>query len=433
MEHIRLGADVSRRAVLAGGLSAATLAFLAACSPGGGGGSGSGSKTITYASWGDPGQVDRLKAFNADYTKATGQKVEHQLVTGDYVTKLRTQIVGGKAPDAYWLDDSLMGQSIQSKFSVNLTEAAKKYGIDIPFDDYYPSLARACVAPDGSWYGLPIDANPMAFWFNKDLLQQAGVTVDPAQLQEAGTWDQNALTGMLDSLRAADIRGLVYESSWFSILTWASTFGGKLFDDEGKAVFQDDPKALAAFEWLFDQTASGNALYAGSLPQGQGVDALFYGGQLATIQYGRWILPSVEQLTFSYDIAPLPSATGAEISSVAILVGFMGVSAKSSAIEQSVAFTKAMNDQTGAAFRLSDAGVAVPALSGIDDVVTEGGVPAHASWFNDIAAQAFHPTFLRDYPDRNVNFPTTVDSLLRSGVGYKEFAQKLAAFINGES
>ncbi|SDU79151.1 ABC transporter substrate-binding protein [Jiangella alkaliphila] len=420
---------VSRRTVLAGALGAAGV-LLAGC---GAGGTRSGSAgTISWASWGNPGEVERLEQFNEHYSDETGVQLDYQLVTGDYVQKVRTQLVGGQAPDAFWADDSIMGQAIQSELTVNLSELAGDSGVAFAFDDYYPALASFCQAPDGSFYGVPIDANPMAFWFNKDLLAEAGITTDPAQLQEAGSWDRAALTTMLGQLKDAGITGLIYEATWWSIFSWISTFGGATFDDTGRAVFHEDPTALDALEWLFDQTKEGTAVFAGSLPEGQGVDALFYSGQLATIQYGRWILPNLEQLSFGYDIAPLPSVTGADVSSVAVLVGAMCVNTDAGDVDAAARFVAAFTDQDGARFRLSDGGNAVPALSGISEVVTEGGLPEHGSWFNDIAANAFHPTFLRDYPDRNVGLPQTMDALLRDGVDAKTFAEQTAAMVNGE-
>lgn len=417
---------VSRRTLLGGAIGVAAL--LAGCGSRGTS-AGSGADTISWSGWALQGDV---APFNEFYTEETGVEVDYQQVTGDYVQKMRTQLVGGQAPDAFWVDDSIMGQAITSQLTVNLSELAEQSGIDFAFDQFYPALSQFCQAPDGSFYGLPIDSNPMAFWFNKDLLAQAGITTDPAQLQEAGSWDQNALTTMLGQLKDAGIQGLVYESSWWSIFTWMSTFGGTVFDDTGRAVFQEDPAALDALEWLFDQTAEGTATYAGSLPEGQGVDALFYSGQLATLQYGRWVLANLKKLSFGYDIAPLPSSTGADISSVAILVGAMCVNPDAGDVDAAGRFVAAFTGEEGARVRLSASDLAVPALSGIEDLVTEDGVPEHAAWFNEIAAVAFHPTFLRDFPDRNVGLPQTMDTLLRDGVDAKTFADRTAALINGE-
>ena len=46
-------------------------------------------------------------------------------------------------------------------------------------DDVYKGLSQWCKGPDGSIYGLPVDCNPKVFWFNKDMLQEAGVIPEP--------------------------------------------------------------------------------------------------------------------------------------------------------------------------------------------------------------------------------------------------------------
>ena len=65
-----------------------------------------------------------------------------------------------------------------------------------------------------------------------------------------------------------------------------TTFGGKPIDDQAnKAVFNEDPKSMETVEWLFQHIKDETITYGGSLPKGQGVDALFYAQQVAS---GRW-------------------------------------------------------------------------------------------------------------------------------------------------
>src|SRR3712207_9419812 len=50
--------------------------------------------------------------------------------------------------------------------------------------DFYPNLIKAYTGPDNKLYGLPKDHNTLAMFYNKDMLQQAGVTTPPK------TWDE---------------------------------------------------------------------------------------------------------------------------------------------------------------------------------------------------------------------------------------------------
>ena len=78
-------------------------------------------------------------------------------------------------------------------------------------------------------------------------------------------------------------------------LSWMTTFGGKTFDENNKAIFDADPKSMETLTWIFDGIKNETITYGGSLPKGQGIDALFFAGQLATAQMGRWILPEPEE------------------------------------------------------------------------------------------------------------------------------------------
>lgn len=409
---------------------------LAGCAAQTGGPTPAGSKSLTWSSWANPGEAERFRQFSADYLQRTGIDPLFQIVVGDYTQKLLTRIVGDTAPDAFYVNEIIMGQLVKAKLVTDFEPYASQADAEIDLDQFYPGLMNWCRGPDGSGlYGIPVDCNPKVFWFNKELLAEAGITENPAQLQEAGRWDQNALTDLLTKIKSTGKRGMVFEANWFDLLGWISTFGGATLDDQGRAVFHEDPKALAVLEWLWDQLASENVSYGGTLPRGQGVDALFYGGQLATIQYGRWILPNLRKIdSFTYDIAPLPSESGRDISTTAVYCAAMCVNVKTNNPLEANQFAARFCNAEGQRFRLAGGGNAVPAIEGLDDLVTEGGVPEHGHWFTEIAARGFTtPQILVSYPERSVNLSTNLDSLMRAKTDFRTFAQKAAGYMNGEA
>jgi len=287
-----------------------------------------------------------------------------------------------------------------------------------------------CKGKDGGLYGLPVDCNPKVFWFNKGLLQEAGVATNPAQAYEGGTWNQAALDDMLTKVKATGKRGMVVEANWFDFSSIITTFGGTAFDDE-KAVFDTDPKAMEILEWLFDHFKNETITYGGSLPKGQGVDALFYAKQLASCQMGRWILPNLKKLDLNYDIAPFPSADGKSFAPVNIPVAAMGVNAKAKDPDAAKWFTTRYVSVDGQKARLAGGGNAVPSIPGAEDVVTEGGLPEHASYWNEVAKTGYAiPQAIATKPAVAANVNTEIDEVIKSGADAKTFATKIAAFIN---
>lgn len=388
--------------------------------------------SVTWAIWPNPGVVERVKQFSADYAKASGNAVDLQVVVGNYSQKILTQLSAGTAPDAFYVLDDLIAKLVETKSVADLTPYLTSPDAALKLDDIPPGLLGNWKF-DGGIYGLTVDCNPKVFWFNKTLLNEAGVSKDPAQLQEEGTWNQAALDDLLTKVKATGKRGMVFEANWWDLTSWITTFGGKILDDAGKPVFHEDPKALAALEWLFNHMNEGTITYGGSLPQGQAADALFYGGQIATVQYGRWLLPNLVKIkSFEYDIAPLPSESGRDISPVAVYTAAMVVNANAKDPAAALDFAAHYCNADGQKFRLSEGGNAVPSVKGLESVVTAGGLPAHAQWFVDIANNGYTtPSVLVKNPVAASNFSTNLDTLIKSKPDFKTFAQKAAALMAG--
>ncbi|MFJ8469900.1 ABC transporter substrate-binding protein [Streptomyces swartbergensis] len=415
------------------GLGLAAAPALAAC---GGGSGSSGGPGLKWAGWDGPPQSEVFRRFSEKMTEKLGVKVTYQQVVGDYLTKLLPQLSAGAAPDAFYVGDIYMAKLIETKQVLDLTDYLDSGHAAVKLDDFHEGLYRWCRPADGSpgLFGLPVDCSPFVFWFNKDLLAEAGVSTDPAAQFEAGTWTQDALTDMLDKIRATKKRGLLLNgSNWHDWLGWMSTFGGTLFDESGKAVFDTDPKSQEALAWLFEQLKSGNITYAGTLPQGQLGDVLFYAGQLACLISPRAILPNVKKLKFGVDIAPLPSLSGKDVMPVPVQTAALSVNAKSKNQAKALEFLGNFLNAEGQRFRLSGGGNAVPSIKGLDDVVTEGHVPAHGSLFNDVAAKGYAvPSAIAGNAKVAQELPVLVDKMLKAGNETpRSFSGKVVKLING--
>ena len=444
------GRAVSRRRFL-GGVAAVSVAgsgaLLAGCGSGrgagpageageGGGGDAAAGRggAVTWGSWANPGEAERFRQVSKDYEAEYGTQVTFQIVTGDYLPKLLTQLAGGSAPDAFYVGTDGMAKLIQSNNLTDLTEFAKKPESPVKIEDFYPGL-MPWTQSEGKTFGLPVDCNPLVFWFNQDMLGAAGVSQNPVQLYEAGTWNRDALDDLLTRIKATGKRGHVLEGGWDRWFSWMTTFGGRPIDPEAnKAIFNEDPKSMETLEWLFDHMESETITYGGSLPKGQGVDALFYAQQVATGSWGRWILPNLKKLKFNYDIAPYPSEDGKTIAPVNIPVAAKGVNTKAKDPDAALWWTMRYVSVDGQKARLSGGGNAVPSIPGAEEVVTEGNLPAHASFWNDVAKAGYAiPQAIASKAEVSANINNEIDKVIKSGADAKTFADKICAFINGGS
>ena len=174
--------------------------------------------------------------------------------------------------------------------------------------------------------------------------------------------------------------------------------------------------------------------YGGSLPKGQGIDALFYAKQLASCQMGRWILPNLKKLDLNYDIAPFPSEDGKSFAPVNIPVAAMGVNAKAKDPDAAKWFTTRYVSVEGQKARLAGGGNAVPSIPGAEDIVTEGGLPEHASYWNEVAKTGYAiPPAIATKPTVAATINAEIDKVIKSGANAKRFATRICAFINRSS
>jgi multiple sugar transport system substrate-binding protein len=443
MSNSLFPSDMGRRNVLKAGLFAglglAAAPSLAACSGGSAGASGGGSAggPIKWAGWDGPPSSERFVQLSEKLTSKLGVQVTYQQVVGDYLAKLRSQLSASAAPDAFYVGDIYMSKLIETKQLLDLTPYLDSGKAEVKLDDFYKGLYQWCKPADGSpgLFGLPTDCNPTVFWFNKDLLAAAGVTTDPAAHFEAGTWTQDALTDVLDKVRATGKKGLLVGSGWYDWFGWMSTFGGTLFDDSGKAVFDEDAKSQEALAWFFEQLKSGNITYTGSLPQGQSGDTLFYAGQTACITSGRVILPNVKKLAFGYDMVPYPSLSGKDIMPVPVNTAAMSVNANAKNPDKALEFLANFVSTEGQKFRLSGGGNAVPSIKGLDEIVSEDNVPANGKLFNEIAAAGYAvPQAIASNPKVVSDLPQMVNDMFKAGNETpKSFSGKLVKLLNGAS
>jgi multiple sugar transport system substrate-binding protein len=332
---------------------------------------------IKWSTWGNPGEIDRFKAFTEDFNKRT-PNVKAELVpipTDGYAAKMLTQLSGGTAPDVFYSGDGDIGKLIDSKLLTDLTEKLKGDKSKSKPEDFFEGLWGAAKAPDGKIYGVTVDCNPMVLWYNKKLLQDAGITQMPADLAKAGQWDWKAFGAILDQVVAKGKRGYIHGDWWATSYGWATLNGGKIVEG-GKFVANSDPKSVEGFQFIYDNLQKKTFTYKGSLPKGQGEDAMFLSQQAAFVGVGRWLLPVFKKAQgLDFDIVSYPTNTGKKIEPAPIPTAYAVINASSPNQDAAFAFLTDFVSRDGQIFRLKGGGNAVPSVRGADEVVAEENVP----------------------------------------------------------
>lgn len=165
--------------------------------------------------------------------------------------KIATGMAAGKSPfDIMLVDDIWFPEFAQAGW-------LKDISADIPADMRADSSQAAwdIVSYDGKQWGLPWLLDQLYFYYNDDMLKQAGFDAPPTTYEEMMTMAQVMHDkGIVDSpvvLAWAQIEAAITE---FVALLYANQ--GQFFDDAGTPVF-NSPEAVAVLQWMVDNLKSG--------------------------------------------------------------------------------------------------------------------------------------------------------------------------------
>jgi len=167
----------------------ATGLVLGGCS-GGGSGDDAGGRSITvmYEKTDSFTVLDTLmqtakKEFEAAHSGATVDLQPVAASDDDYKTRLQLSLKSADtAPDVFYEDTFNVRADIEAGYLRNLDDQVADWSDWSTFDD---AAKKAGQGADGSVYALPLGADTRVIWYNKNVLQKAGVTV-PWQPK---TWD----------------------------------------------------------------------------------------------------------------------------------------------------------------------------------------------------------------------------------------------------
>jgi multiple sugar transport system substrate-binding protein len=143
------------------------------------------SGSIRYTLW-DSNQLPAYQACEAAF-EAANPAIDvtiEQLGWDDYWNGITTGFVSGTAPDVFTNHLAKYPEFASSGTILPLNDWIARDAIDTSV--YFPGLADLWKTPDGNVYGLPKDFDTIAFAYNTDLLEAAGV--DAATLTEL-TWN----------------------------------------------------------------------------------------------------------------------------------------------------------------------------------------------------------------------------------------------------
>jgi len=265
-----------------------SLIVLAGCSNSSAGNDGKVTIDFWYTWGGD--EAEEMKKLIQEYNDSQDEVFVKGLSQGD-VQKQMTSIVGGNPPDlASHPDENKIATWAERGAIMPLDEFIEEDKYDL--EDFLPA-ARAAVQYEKKTYALPIVMNTWMLYYNKDLLEEAGLDGPPETVQELEEYNQK-----LSIIKDGRIERLGIWPAGNPYM-WMNAFGGQLWDPEKKEVAVLEPGFKSTMELnkrMWDQVGS-DALDRMASAEGQYDSAQnsFFTGKYAMSFDGEWLATFIKR------------------------------------------------------------------------------------------------------------------------------------------
>lgn len=276
-------------------------------------GNGEVVELTMWGSWGGD-QVGQLEKQLESFNSSQSQYHVTYAVQDSMEQKLLTAIASNEVPDIVLWDRFNTGVYAPKGALAPLDDYIARDSVDMS-QFYAPAVDE--MTADGVVYGIPLTVDSRILFYNKDLLEEAGV--DPASITD---WD---------SLREAAIKLTKWDGdklvqSGFSLKdvglfnNWIGQAGGKMIDDSTNpptAAFNTEAGLKVLEYW--DQLLNEDKVYQLGFEDGFGGDG-FKAGKVAITFNGPWTLESYREAGLNFGVIGQPTGYNGEKS--AMMGGF---------------------------------------------------------------------------------------------------------------
>lgn len=299
-------------------------------------------RTITVGRWGgNDAETAAFRAMLTEFTRATGIRVEER-VYSDYNMELQIELIGGTAPDVFYVDAYMAPFFIEQGVLMELDFN------EFELDKFYAPLRDAFIR-DGKVYAVSKDYSTLALYFNKAYVNEEDI---PATFEEL--WGGDFLVNLKESLPSG-MAAMTYNQDLARLLYIAESGGASIIRD-GIYSNLSDPKVVANLTPLFEAVKAGKLVTPQDLGQGWNGDA-FGNGKTAMMIEGNWVLGHLQQNfpDIEFGVIEIPTFNGKR-GTMVFTVGY-GINARTNEVEAAKEFVKFATGSEGMAIWTTGAGV----------------------------------------------------------------------------
>jgi multiple sugar transport system substrate-binding protein len=201
--------------------------------------------TIRFSVFSSVAEASQMKKFKRDFeAEYPNITVEYEPVgSGRAREKLLTEIAGGNAPDAAFVDAGFVQDLASRGAAMNLDGYIA--GSEVVAEEDYVEGFRNTALLDGSMYGLPWDGETTGLFYRTDLFQQAGIEEPPA------TWEEfeQAAAALTDPSKNQYGVAMFSTEAAYYWYPWLWQAGGDILSPDGQDIAFDSPEGIQAAEF----------------------------------------------------------------------------------------------------------------------------------------------------------------------------------------
>lgn len=246
-----------------------------------------------------------VEDFNAAHPEITvkAQKIDWL----EYYNKLLTGLISGQPPDV-----AIMHLSVLPDYaSKGVLTPVKDYVPKVFLDEYLPNIIERAHY-NGELVALPLDTHPLVFYYNKKVLESAGLVDADGNPKVPQTWDEYIAWGQEAQSATGDYGASIDKFAmlgerWFIALY--NQLGGSFYSEKAGKVIIDPDLAEEVYGII-------NASFANEMTpvtDYDGGEALFINDKAAYHLNGVWamaVYPDTEGLDFG--VTQVPAIEGSK-------------------------------------------------------------------------------------------------------------------------
>ena len=204
--------------------------------------------TIRFSVFSSVAESPQMKKFKKQF------EGEHPNITVEFEgvgpaqakDKVLTQIAGGNAPDAAFVDASFV-QDLASRGALVNLDGYIAGSDSVAADDYVEGF-RNGASFQGSMYGLPFDGETTGLFYRTDLFQEAGIDGPPQ------TWAEfeDAAAKLTDPSKNQYGVAMFSSEAAYYFYPWLWQAGGDVLTPDGQNMALDSPEAVEAAEFYVE-------------------------------------------------------------------------------------------------------------------------------------------------------------------------------------